>query len=149
MAIIVDVRQDKRKSGNKLWYGKAWHPQILDTRALAARVQENVSVKESDVYAVLIELANVLTYEMQNGSKCQLDRFGYFYPQLRSTGAVTKEDYSITDNIKDTVIKFTPFYTRDKKNAAPGKTSGLSSRALDSGFKYVLKDKVEETEPEP
>ncbi len=148
MAIIVDVRQDKRKSGNKLWYGHAWHPQILDTRALAKRVEQNVSVKESDVFAVLIELANVLTYEMQNGTKCSLDRFGYFYPQLRSTGAVTKEDYSITSNIKDTVIKFTPYFTRDKKNAASGKTSGLSSRALDEGFSYVLKDKIVQ-EPEP
>lgn len=149
MAIIVDVRQDKRKAGNKLWYGKAWHPQILDTRALATRIQENVSVKESDVFAVLIELANVLTFEMQNGSKCSLDRFGYFYPMLRSTGSVSKEDFSITTNIKDTKIRFTPYFTRDKKNAAPGKTSGLSSRALDNGFKYVLKDKVEKTEPQP
>ena len=148
MAIIVDVRQDKRKSGNKLWYGHAWHPQIMDTRALAARVQENVSVKESDVYAVLIELANVLTYEMQNGTKISLDRFGYFYPMLRSTGAVSKKDFSITSNIKDTVIKFTPFFTRDKKNAATGKTSGLSSRALDAGFHYILKDQIVE-EPEP
>ena len=108
-----------------------------------------MSVKESDVYAVLIELANVLTYEMQNGSKCSLDRFGYFYPQLRSSGALTEADFNIKDNVKDCVIKFTPFFTRDKKNAAEGKTSGLSSRALDEGFTYVIKNPVEKTEPEP
>jgi len=79
MAVIVDVYQDKRKTGNNLWYGRAWHPGILDdTRALAKRIEQNVSVKESDVYAVLIELANVMTYEIQNGNKCKLDRFDNF-----------------------------------------------------------------------
>ena len=36
-----------------------------------------------------------------------------------------------------------------KKNAAEGKTSGLSSRSLDEGFTYVIKNPVEKTEPEP
>ena len=85
MAVIVDVYQDKRKTGNNLWYGRAWHPGILDTRALSKRIEQNVSVKESDVYAVLIELANVMTYEIQNGNKCKLDRFGYFGVSLRSS----------------------------------------------------------------
>ena len=147
MAVIVDVYQDKRKTGNNLWYGRVWHPQILDTRALAKRVEQNVSVKESDVFAVLIELANVLTYEMQNGSKCSLDRFGYFYPQLRSSGSLTEADYSIKDNVKDCKIKFTPFFTRDKKNAAEGKTSGLSSRALDQGCIHVIRNPREKAEP--
>ena len=66
MAVIVDVYQDKRKQSNNLWYGRAWHPGVLDTRALAKRIEQNVSVKESDVYAVLIELANVMTYELAN-----------------------------------------------------------------------------------
>jgi len=78
MAVIVDVYQDKRKTSNNLWYGRAWHPGVLDTRALAKRIEKNVSVKESDVYAVLIELANVMTYEIQNGNKCKLDRFDNF-----------------------------------------------------------------------
>ena len=78
MAVIVDVYQDKRKTSNNLWYGRAWHPGVLDTRALAKRIEQNVSVKESDVYAVLIELANVMTYEIQNGNKCKLDRFDNF-----------------------------------------------------------------------
>ena len=70
MAVIVDVYQYKRKQSNNLWYGRAWHPGILNTRELSKRIEANVSVKESDVYAVLIELANVMSYEIANGNKC-------------------------------------------------------------------------------
>ena len=147
MAVIVDVYQDKRKTGNNLWYGRAWHPSILDTRALAKRIEQNVSVKESDVYAVLIELAEVMSYELQNSNKIHLDRFGYFGVSLRSAGALTQKDWTIQDNIKNAKCIFTPEYTRTK-NQVTGK-SQLASRALgDRGsFQYVIKNPVEETQP--
>ncbi len=147
MAIIVDVYQDMRKTSNNLWYGRAWHPGVLDTRALAQRIEKNVSVKESDVYAVLIELAQVMTYELQNGNKCHLDRFGYFGVSLRSTGAATEKDFSIKDNIKNAKCIFTPEYTKTT-NAVTGK-SQLSSRALGSkgDFDFVIKNPVKETQP--
>jgi predicted histone-like DNA-binding protein len=147
MAIIVDVYQDMRKTSNNLWYGRAWHPGVLDTRALAKRIEQNVSVKESDVYAVLIELAQVMTYELQNGNKCHLDRFGYFGVSLRSTGAATEKDFSIKDNIKNAKCIFTPEYTKTT-NAVTGK-SQLSSRALGSkgDFDFVIKNPVKETQP--
>ena len=148
MAIIVDVYQDMRKTSNNLWYGRAWHPGVLDTRALAQRIEKNVSVKESDGYAVLIELAQVMTYELQNGNKCHLDRFGYFGVSLRSTGAATEKDFSIKDNIKNAKCIFTPEYTKTT-NAVTGK-SQLSSRALGSkgDFDFVIKNPVKEN-PQP
>ena len=147
MSVLINIYQDKRKTSNNLWYGRAWHPQILDTRALAKRIQANVSVKESDVYAVLIELAQVMTYELQNGNKCHLDRFGYFGVSLRSTGAATEKDFSIKDNIKNAKCIFTPEYTKTT-NAVTGK-SQLSSRALGSkgDFDFVIKNPVKETQP--
>ena len=148
MAIIVDVYQDMRKTSNNLWYGRAWHPGILDTRALAKRIEQNVSVKESDVYAVLIELAQVMTYELQNSNKIHLDRFGYFSVGLRSTGAATQADFEVGENIKNAKCIFTPEYTRTK-DPVTGK-SQLQSRALgDRGsFSYVIKNPVKET-PQP
>ncbi len=147
MAVIVDVYQDKRRTGNNLWYGRAWHPTILDTRALAKRIEQNVSVKESDVYAVLIELAEVMTYELQNSTKIHLDRFGYFSVSLRSSGALTQKDWAVSDNIKNAKCIFTPEYTRTT-NAVTGK-SQLASRALGdmSQFNFVIKNPVETTTP--
>ena len=148
MAVIVDVYQDKRKTGNNLWYGRAWHPGVLDTRALAKRIEQNVSVKESDVYAVLIELANVMTYEIQNGNKCKLDRFGYFGVSLRTTGALTEKDFSIKEHIKNAKCIFTPEYTKTT-NAVTGKAQ-LQSRALGTkgDFQFVIKNPVKEN-PQP
>lgn len=149
MAVIVDVYQDKRKTSNNLWYGRAWHPGILDTRALAKRIEQNVSVKESDVYAVLIELAEVMTYEISNGNKCHLDRFGYFGVSLRSTGAGTEADFSIKENIKNAKVIFTPEYTRST-NVRTGK-SQLASRAFGTkgDFQFVIKNPVAKVAPKP
>ena len=148
MAVFVVIRQDKRKTSNNLWYGRTFNPNIIDTHGLAQRIQQNVSVKESDVYAVLIELAEVMTYELSNSNKIHLDRFGYFYPSVRSTGAATKKDWTIAENLKDCKVKFSPEYTKSAENAAPGKASGLSSRALSNGFQYRVLDIAEPvTEP--
>ena len=149
MAILIDVRQDKRKNSNHLYYGHAWNPTILTTRDLAKRIQANVSVKESDVYAVLIELAEVMTYELANSNKVQLDRFGYFYPSITSTGSLQKDDWNVAENVKDCRIKFTTFYTRSAANAAEGKASGLSSRALSNGFQFVVKNLEAKPTEEP
>ena len=148
MAIIVDVYQDMRKTSNNLWYGRAWHPGIIDTKALAKRIEQNVSVKSSDVYAVLIELAEVMTYELQSSNKIHLDGFGYFAVSLRSTGAGTEKDFAIDENIKNAKCIFTPEYTRTK-DLVTGK-SKLASRALgDRGsFEFVIKNPVPK-EPQP
>ena len=147
MAVIVDVYQDKRKTGNNLWYGRAWHPGILDTRELSKRIEQNVSVKESDVYAVLIELANVMTYEIQNGNKCKLDRFGYFGVSLRTTGALTEKDFSIKEHIKNAKVIFTPEYTKTT-NVVTGKAQ-LQSRAFGTkgDFQFVIKNPVPKENP--
>ena len=147
MPIIVDVYQDMRKTSNNLWYGRCWHPGVLDTRALAQRIEKNVSGKESDVYAVLIELAEVMTYELQNSNKIHLDRFGYFSVGLTSSGAATEADFAVDENIKNARCIFTPEYTRTKDTL--GK-SHLSSRALgDRGsFNYVIKNPVPKN-PQP
>ena len=140
MPVIVDLYQDNRKNGTNLWYGRSWHPGILDTRALAQRIERNVSVKESDVYAVLIELAAVMSYELQNSNKIHLDRFGYFSIALRSSGAMSKDKWSVDENIKNAKCIFTPEYTR-ATNATTGRAQ-LATRALGdmSTFSFVLKN---------
>ena len=144
MAVLIAVRQDKRKNSNKLWYGRSYCPSIIDTHELAKRIQANVSVKESDVYAVLIELAEVMSYEVANSNKIHLERLGYFYPAVRTSGALTKEEWTITDNVKSGKVRFTPEYTRSAENASSGKASGLSSRSISgTGFNYKIVDLAE------
>jgi predicted histone-like DNA-binding protein len=150
MAVFLAVRQDKRKTSNNLWYGRTYCPNIIDTHELAKRIEANVSVKESDVYAVLIEMADVMAYEIANSNKIHLERLGYFYPSVRSTGSGTKDDWSIAENIKSGRVRFTPEYTRSAEMASTGKASGLSSRAISGvGFDYKVVDLAERVKPQP
>jgi hypothetical protein len=81
-----------------------------------------------------------MTYEIQNGNKCKLDRFGYFGVSLRSSGALTEADFSIKEHIKNAKCIFTPEYTRD----GAGEGSKLQSRALGAkgDFQFVIKNPV-------
>ena len=42
------------------WHHRAYHLGIVDTKELADAIQQKVSVKRSDVYAMLMELANAV-----------------------------------------------------------------------------------------
>lgn len=149
MAVFIAVRQDKRKNSNKLFYGRTYCPNIIGTRELAKKIEANVSVKESDVYAVLIELANVMAYEIANSSKVHLERIGYFFPSIRSSGSLAKDEYNIAENVKSGRVRFTPDYTRSVESAADGKMSGLSSRSISgTGFSYKIVDLAEKPKKE-
>lgn len=124
MAILINVLQDKRRASNHLWYGRAVQPYTIDTQMLAERIQRNVSVKESDVYAVLIELAEVMAYELSNGNKVQLDRFGYFWYGAKTTGALTADEWTVPDNFKKAKINFVLFNKRNSAGKVISKALG-------------------------
>ena len=149
MGIKLNVVQDKRKQSNNLWYGKALMMQTLDTHWLAQRIEQSVSVKESDVYAVLIELANVMNYELSQSNKISLDRFGYFYIGAKTTGALTKDDFSVAENVKGFRINFVPFNKRDTTGKVISKSFawGLTAEKYAVEGQIIVPKKKEEPEP--
>lgn len=118
MAIFIKTYQDKRANGTNLIYGRAKHPQVCDTEKLADRIQRNCSMKKSDVLAVLAELVEVMTDELQNSNVVLLNNFGYFRINVKSTGAMSKKDFSISENIRDFRIRFQPSMRRSKGNTS-------------------------------
>jgi hypothetical protein len=69
---------------------------------------------------------------------------------VSTSGALTKDEWSIAENIKSGTVRFTPEYTRSVENAATGKSSGLSSRAISgTGFDYKIIDLAEKVKPQP
>lgn len=113
---IYKLYQDKRQtiSGqpnphfNK-WYGKAVHlPRIVDTLELARRVQKNVSVKISDVYAVLREASDVINVALLNSERVKLDGIGSFKAAISTTPADTADEFKAASNIKQSRIIFAP-----------------------------------------
>ncbi len=106
--IQYSVYQDNRKNGTKLFYGRATHLQTIDENILAERIQRNCSMKKSDVLAVLCELVEVMNDELQNSNKVKLNGLGTFSIGIRSTGAMTEEDYKASENIKGFKVRFLP-----------------------------------------
>lgn len=107
------VVQDNREGSKKLFYGKAVHENIIETKALAHRIQQNCSMKESDVNAVLTELVEVIGDELKNSNKVHLNGLGYFYLGLRTVGAASAEDFTVQENVKGVRVNFLPEGTRN------------------------------------
>lgn len=106
MAVQYVTKQDKRKSGNQLWYGRAIHPTTVDLDTLAERIQRNCSMTKGDVLAVLTEMVSVMRDELQNSNKVKINGLGTFSVGLRTIGTEREEDFNAVDNIKAFVVNF-------------------------------------------
>ncbi|MBR4275922.1 MAG: HU family DNA-binding protein [Prevotella sp.] len=134
MAVFIAVRQDKRKQSNNLWYGRTYNPNIIDTHGLAQRIQANVSVKKSDVYAVLTSLVKVMNRNLANSIKIKIDNFGYFYVSATTSGALAKDEWNVRENLKSVRVRFQPTQTRD------GATGAVTGKSIGFGYKAVVID---------
>ena len=85
----------------------------IGLKEMAMEIEENVSVKYSDVAAVLIELVNVMNRHLNASRRVKLDGFGAFKIGLKTKGALREEDFSATKNIVGSRVLFQPEYTVD------------------------------------
>lgn len=128
MAVFVKTYQDNRKNGTKLFYGRAYHPQVINRDKLADRIQRNCSMKKSDVLAVLTELTEVMTDELQNSNTVLLDDFGYFRISVKTVGAMTEEDFNLHENVKGLVVRFRPTAKRSYGNVSRTFVQGCGTK---------------------
>lgn len=139
MSVIYKVYQDNRtNSKNKgKYYARAYHLGITDTEELADVIQQNVSVKKSDVYAVLIELANVVRDKLLASYKVRIEGLGLFSVGIHTTAAETPQKFTAADNVKGERINFLPESTRD--SATRKRTvSLLSGIKMQSATEYTV-----------
>ena len=137
MSVIYKVYQVNRtnfKNTGK-WYGRAYHLGIIDTKELADIIQQNVSVKKSDVYAVLMELANVVRDKLLASYKVRIEGLGLFSVGLRTKCA----------DINGERINFMPASARDSvtKKRTVALLNGIK---VQSATEYSL-PKTEQTNP--
>ena len=71
MAIAYKIYQNKndKSTAFEKYYGRLVTAQTISTEGLSKMIQENVSVKESDVYAVLKELKNAVRNSFMQGDR--------------------------------------------------------------------------------
>lgn len=113
MAVMYKLYQDKRvtSSTKGKWYARAIHPQVIETDALAERIQRNCTVKRSDVLAVLAELVEVMQDELQQSRVVKLNGFGSFKIGLRTKPADKAADFNVTSNVVNYRVNFLPEMT--------------------------------------
>lgn len=79
MAVKYKIYQSKRNDRFKgRWYARAVHEGTVTTDDLADIMQDNCTVKRSDILAVISELVEVMRTQLQNSMRVKLDRFGTF-----------------------------------------------------------------------
>lgn len=100
------VRQDNRRTGTGLWYGKAYIRGTLTFDQIAQQIQNNCSMKKSDVIAYLTELIEVMQQKLTQGYKVQLGDIGYFSVGLKSKGALSKKKWNATEYLTSKHVVF-------------------------------------------
>lgn len=109
MAISYKIYQNKneRSAGFKKYYGRIVGGAIIGTEELSKMIEENVSAKESDVYAVLKELKNAIHTSFRQGNSVRIEGLGVFHISASSTGVSNPEDFTV-DNFHKLRILFRP-----------------------------------------
>ena len=118
MPLFYRVRRDNRIDSDHLYYALAVQTGVVGTSELAEIIQRNCSMKKSDVVAVLTELVEVMTDQLQNSKTVRLDGFGSFKLGVRSIGADTEEKFTIQRNVTGLRCNF---LAEGKKDSSSGK----------------------------
>ena len=115
MAVLYRVYKDNRENSltSGQYFARAIHTDTVELKQMALEIEENVSVKYSDVSAVLIELVNVMNRHLNASRRVKLDGFGSFKIGLKTKGALREEDFTATKNIVGSKLLFQPDYTVD------------------------------------
>ena len=115
MAVLYRVYKDNRENSltSGQYFARAIHTDTVCLKQMAMEIEENVSVKYSDVSAVLIELVNVMNRHLNASRRVKLDGFGSFKIGLKTKGALREEDFTASKNIVGSKLLFQPEYTVD------------------------------------
>ena len=112
MAVSYRLYQNNREGKFKgMWYARACHNGTVDIDKLADIMQANCTVKRSDILAVLSELVEVMTDQLQNSMRVKLNGFGAFKIGLKTIPAATAKEFNM-NNIKGMHVLFQPEATR-------------------------------------
>lgn len=146
MAVNFKIYQSNRKGGtNGKLYARAAHRETINTKDLAEVMQNNSTVKRSDIVAVLTELSEVLRQELQRSNKVHIDGIGTFKVGIHSKGAKTAKEFNATDNIVGSRILFMPETTIDANgNRVKALLAGL--KVKEAASYESLKSKEPETQ---
>ncbi len=89
------------------YYAIAVRDGLVDIDRLSALVADGSTVRQNDVYAVIIGLVNVITKELSQGRSVKLNKLGTFSIGLSSEGIEEEADFKSSD-IKGAKLRYRP-----------------------------------------
>ncbi len=109
MAVSYKIKKyvNTASKKNGYFYARSIVTDLMDMDAVATKIQQNCSMKKSDVLAVINEMVEVVTEAIQDSKRVKLNGFGSFKIGLSGTLAPSLEDFS-QNNIKGFHIVFQP-----------------------------------------
>lgn len=129
MPLLYTVKRDNRLNSKHLYYGKACIINTVDTNKLADLIVGKCTLTKSDVVGCITALVEEMTFLLQNSNSVKLDGFGTFKLGIKTVGAESAHDFTVTDNIKGVRCLFLP---EGRKNGATGKMG----RTFTEGVKF-------------
>lgn len=129
MALNYKLVQSKRNDETKgKWYARASYTSVITIDDLADIMQNNCTVKRSDILAVISELVEVMNDQLKNSHIVKIDRLGSFKIGLSTGGAEAADQWNINKHLKGMHVLFTPVRKKDA-------SIGRYNRAFLSGVK--------------
>ena len=144
MAIMYRKYQNKNDESKTFgkWYARSVTVGTMTTEQLAEKIEQNCSMKHSDVLAVLKELAVNVKEALGDSKRVVISGLGVFKPVLRTKPAATSTEFNTRENVKSVNISFLPEVKVD--------SNGLRVKQLLAGcsVKELPKNFVVDEKPE-
>lgn len=150
MSVYVKKYQNKNekmpKAFNK-WYGRAVILDEVQIEELSNEIQENCTVKRSDILAVLSELGPAIKKAVQKSMKVRIPYLGSFRLAVSTTGAENAEEFDLKTNLKRVKVLFYPETKMDNGHSVKELIRGVKVAELPKNLATLDDENGEEQEP--
>jgi predicted histone-like DNA-binding protein len=116
-------------------------------KQLALKIQENVSVKKSDVKAVLDELVGVLKEWLQDSNRVKIEGLGSFKIGLKTKPADSAKEFSVAKHVVGARVNFLPEVEVDVTTGRRVKSLLMGLEVEETNKNDVNTDEVAQEEP--
>jgi predicted histone-like DNA-binding protein len=131
MPVLYKLNQDKRETSKTKgkWYARSVQVGTIDIEGLAKIMQANCTIKAADIKAVLTELVETMSAQLQSSMRVKLDGLGAFKIGLKTKAAATAKDFSASQNVVGMRVNFQPELRKD--------ANGTRRKSLVNGAKVM------------
>ena len=150
MSVRYKLYQDNRSESTTRgkWYARAvYNSKPKTLKQLALKIQENVSVKKSDVKAVLDELVGVLKEWLQDSNRVKIEGLGSFKIGLKTKPADSAKEFSVAKHVVGARVNFLPEVEVDVTTGRRVKSLLMGLEVEETNKNDVNTDEVSQEEP--